>query len=353
MINTSKKYTVFILIAMGFLLFSFIIITYVIDPFFHYHEPYDWISYNLDTERYQNNGILKNFRYNAIITGTSMTQNFRASELDKLFNVNTVKTTFSGASYKEIKDELSIALKHNPNIKMIVRCIDTDKILDNYMFMKDFDYPYYLYDELLYNDVNYIFNKSVLFDYTIPTIINSVNKEKSTTFDEYSAWYKRYKFGKEYVLKSYDRIKQRSEITFSDSRKENVYNTINENVISLAKEYPNTEFYVFFPPYSIYYYDGQALRGRLRTVLEAIEYAMSLLVEYDNIHVYSFMNEFDLIQDLNNYKDFLHYSEKINSQMLVWMKEGHDLITKDNYKEYMNQAKKFYLEYDYDKLFDN
>ena len=48
------------------------------------------------------NSKAKHFDYDAIITGTSMTENFLSSEFDSLFGVNSVKTTFSGASYKEI-----------------------------------------------------------------------------------------------------------------------------------------------------------------------------------------------------------------------------------------------------------
>ena len=350
MIKTGKKFSLFCIIGILFVLMINASIIYYTDPFFHYHKPYDWISYTLNNQRYQNNGILRNFDYDAIITGTSMVENFRTSEFDKIFDAASVKTCFSGASYKEINDNLSKALSYNPKVKYIVRCLDSDKILDSYDYMKDFDYPIYLYDDLLYNDVNYVLNKTVFFNSAIQTIEKSIDKKKSTTFDDYSAWYKRYKFGKEEVLKTYSRINQKNEVSFSDSKKENINKTITQNVTDLASQYPTTNFYIFFPPYSIYYWDGQLLRGTLKTRLEAIEYAMSLLVEYDNIHVYSFMNEYDFITNLDNYKDFIHYSEKINSQMLIWMKEGHDLITKDNYKDYMQKVIKYYTEFNYDSL---
>ena len=52
----------------------------VIDPFFHYHKPLGAFYYTLDNERDQNDGITRHFEYNALITGTSMTQNFKASQ---------------------------------------------------------------------------------------------------------------------------------------------------------------------------------------------------------------------------------------------------------------------------------
>jgi hypothetical protein len=57
-------------------------------------------------ERYLNDGIVKHFDYDSIITGTSMTQNFRASEFDELFKAHCVKVPLSGASYREINELL-------------------------------------------------------------------------------------------------------------------------------------------------------------------------------------------------------------------------------------------------------
>lgn len=50
----------------------------MVDPFFHYHKP-DTATYfySLDNERSQNDGIIKNFKYDAVITGTSLVENFR------------------------------------------------------------------------------------------------------------------------------------------------------------------------------------------------------------------------------------------------------------------------------------
>lgn len=74
---------------------------YHIDPFFHYHKPYtNGYYYTLNNQRSQNNGICKHFDYNALITGTSMTENFMTSEMDAIFGTNSVKVPFSEAPTK-------------------------------------------------------------------------------------------------------------------------------------------------------------------------------------------------------------------------------------------------------------
>ena len=352
---TGKKYVIFCIVMTIVLLGIFATTTYIIDPFFHYHKPYEWVSYKLSNQRYQNDGILKHFDYDAIITGTSMTENFKTSEFDKLFNVNSIKTSFSGATFKEINDNLEKAIKNNSDIKIIIRSLDLAKIFDDASKMR-YDlgnYPWYLYDDYIYNDVEYVFNKSVFFDWVVPSILRSKNKIDSTKFDKYSSWYKKYTFSKETVDKKYTREKKKQTKELLTDEDLNIINeNITKNIVEIARSNPNIDFYIFLPPYSIYYWDDQNQKGLLEREMDGLEYSIKLMINTSNIHVYSFINEYDIACDLNNYIDITHYSEKINSKMLIWMKEGRDLLTKDNYEKYMMEARKFYTEYDYDKLFE-
>ena len=73
-----------------------------VDPFFHYHKPLEQLAYPIDSERYQNDGISRNFTYDAVLTGTSMMENFKASRFDSLFGVTSVKIPYAGGYYKEV-----------------------------------------------------------------------------------------------------------------------------------------------------------------------------------------------------------------------------------------------------------
>ena len=56
-----------------------------VDPLFHYHAPLDGLAYPLEDERYINDGILRHFDYDAVIAGSSMTENFKTSEANILY----------------------------------------------------------------------------------------------------------------------------------------------------------------------------------------------------------------------------------------------------------------------------
>ncbi len=62
-----------------------VLLVWLVDPLFHFHKPFPFISYNLYDERYVNDGILRHFDYNTVIIGTSMAQNFKPSEVEALF----------------------------------------------------------------------------------------------------------------------------------------------------------------------------------------------------------------------------------------------------------------------------
>ena len=119
-------------------------ITIYIDPLFHFHAPLDKYEYIINLQRYQNDGILRNFEYDSIITGTSMTENFMTSEADKLFQAKFIKVPFSGAPYKEIDQNLRRAYEAGKNIRYVIRCLDYSFLVcDKDYWREDVTYPFY------------------------------------------------------------------------------------------------------------------------------------------------------------------------------------------------------------------
>ena len=351
--NHYRRWAVGTVVLMFLCIVAVCVSTVIIDPFFHYHAPAAWMNYFLHNERYQNDGILKHFDYDAVITGTSMTQNFKTSEMDEIFGVHSVKTSFSGAYYKEINDRVKTAAASNTNLKCVVRGLDYDSLLLDKDKEKYEDYPDYLYDDILWNDVPYLLNKEVLYE-TMWVLARTAAGKPRTTFDEYSSWEHRYEFGKEAVDNSYTRLTPRTEkeIPLTGNDIEMLRANIEQNVTSAAEQNPDITFYYFFTPYSIYYWDSLNQNGTMRRQLDAERIAIEMMLPYENIRLYSFFDEFDMVCDLDNYKDSGHYSGQINSRILEWMHEGEHLLTKENYEEYCKKTRDFYLSYDYDGLFE-
>ena len=352
--NNSKKWVIGLLVSFVFILGILGGFVAVVDPYFHYHAPQSFVKYELNNERYQNNGVVKHFKYDAIITGSSMTQCFRPSELNELFSVNAIKAPFSGGSYKEVNDNLKVAFQYNPDIKMVVRCLDTNALFTDKDTMNYDNCPTYLYDDSVLNDAPYLFNKSILL-LSLKNFRGYLAEGSSAlSFDEYVNWSTYSSYGKEAVMDYYDReavsvSEEMLPVTEEDYVRMDA--TIEQNIISLVRENPDTEFYIYFAPYSIYCFDYWNRLGELERNLIAHEYYIEKLLEYDNIHVFSFFTDYETICNADNYKDVAHHRGEVNSQILLWMKEGKYELTKENYREYCDEVYDFYMNYDYDALF--
>lgn len=348
-----KKYVLF---TLGFTVVMIIVmssVTIIIDPFFHYHEPLKQLQYSIDNERYQNDGITRHFQYDAIITGSSMTDNFKTSEADELFQANFIKIPFSGAFYKEINDRLERAIRSNADIRIVIRGLDASYMAvdkDRYVYET---YPQYLYDDNIFNDVHYFMNKDVFFNYALRTLDYTRNGGRTTSFDEYSNWNSYSVFGKEAVDSLYQRSEKSTDIKkWQSGDEETLEKNIEQNVIALVKANPDITFYFFIPPYSIYNWDAWNQSGELQYQLSAQRKTIEMLVQYDNIKLFSFYNNIELVCDLSHYKDTVHYSEDVNSMILNWMITGEYQLTKDNYLDYCTEVEKIYMSYDYDSLFE-
>lgn len=327
------------------------VLTIMIDPFLHYHLPLKGLEYPLLDERYQNDGIARHYTYNAVITGTSMTQNFKPSEFDALFTgTETVKIAFSGASYKEVNDNILRMLKHNSEVKYILRSLDGTLL--NMPAEEDTyeGYPEYLFDENPFNDVEYLLNKEV-----IPKTIAVVNYTRAgnvtTTRDDYGSWSQYKEYGKEAVLRSYGNLEGfEEEIVLSQEDYKNIRENVQKNVLQTALEHPEITFYLFYPPYSICYWDALVQTKQLNAQLEAEKTATGMLMGVENIHVYAFAENIEMISDLDNYTDSLHYGGWINSDILRWIREGKYELTSENYEAYYDRLGELFLNYDYSEL---
>ena len=330
----------------------------IIDPYFHYHAPIEGFSYSIGNERYQNNGIVKYFDYDAIITGTSMTENFRTSELDALFGTNSIKVPYSGGSYKEINDNLLVALEHNQDIRMIVLGVDTNSSLtrdkdEPFHAIADsgYQYPWYMIDNNPWNDISYIMNKTVL----IQAIKVGLSPGECNSFDDACFWGDRFSFGKEAVLSSYHRMEtEEAPRHLTEEEKKMILGNVRQNIVETAQSYPEVSFYLFVPPYGICWWDDAKQQGKIDYYIEALKLETEELLKCENVKLFAFWNNYQMVCDLDNYRDFAHYSAQINSDILQWMADLDEnyILTKDNYIEYWDEIRDFYFYYDYNSIFD-
>ena len=327
---------------------GFVFLTYYVDPFFHYHAPTDGLEYPLWTERYQNDGIARHFEYDTIVTGTSMTENFDTDKFDELFGTKSVKLPLSGASYREINDQLVRAYTYNDNITTVFRCLDLSDMASDKDSLNYDEYPDYLYDNDIFNDVSYVLNKEIFYDYTTYVFQFMSEGGKTTPMKTYKVW-SYTKTAKE-LVENYEKKTCESITTgLSEEEVDLLYGNLYQNVIATVEAHPETHFIFYFPPYSILWWYDQVGSGNYAKAVETQKRAIDLLLEYDNVELYSFFDDYVFVGTLGYYVDSVHYNYEYSNQILDKIAAGTGRITKENEETYL-ESLTFYNIFDYDSF---
>lgn len=331
-------------------------IVWLVDPFFHYHKPLEGMAYSFDKEAYVNDGISKNFEYNAMITGTSLTRGLKVEEANELFDKQFVRVTFQGEGFKRINDNLVMAIENNPDLELVIRGIDTLWFVTDEDWYGYNEYPEYLYDDSVWNDVHYLYNKDILEQDVFPQIVRTIRGVEEDNFDNYGRGETR--ADSEEALVAYERPEKQYAVLEEMETKsyfEVMERNLKKNVISTIESNPDITFYLFFPPYSICWWDSmnQNGPGRVQRRIDMEEYAIEELLKYDNVRLFSFFTNYDIVCDMRNYTDEVHYTDNVGSDILKWMSEGKYELTTESYRDYIDNITEFYCNYDYDSIFVN
>ena len=154
------------------------------------------------------------------------------------------------------------------------------------------------------------------------------------------------------ALDNYTRPEPVAETIHADAWFENVDANL-AVVEKWVKAHPDTEFTIFFPPYSILYWDKTARLGQTDAVFAMLERAGETLLQYDNVDLYAFLLEPEIVEDLDNYCDYIHHSGDVCQDILgrIAAKEGR--LTKENLRPTLANWQEYVVNYDYDKFWDD
>lgn len=342
-----KLLTTLLVIAILLLLCGGAVI--VIDPFMHFHAPLSGLEYPLKDERYINDGIQRHYDYSTMITGTSMSQNMRPSLWEDLTEDKAIKTCYSSASFYELSQSMERAISYNTELKTIISSLDPSMMATDSKEVSYEGIPTYLYDDNIFNDVNYIFNKDVLLKCL--AVMNYTRAgNKTTDLDTYGRYDIYHSFGKESILKTFTRAEKVDE-KLTEITGDIAATNLEENYLSLIRKNPDVEFKFFIPPYSVYYWDNLSRKGMLDNTIEVEKYVVSELLKEPNVEVYAFDDLVDVTNNPNRYMDMLHYDGEMADYILKAVAEGQHKIELKAVEQYFDNVLAYYNNLDFEKFF--
>ena len=327
----------FFLITAALLVISAMIV-YLFDPFYHYHKPWFSLKAVLTEKEYQVVGTLRNFDYDALIVGSSVTENNNNAWFSEDFDCTAIKAVRSYGATADLCYLLDIAYESH-DVKKVFYCIDTSSLIkDTTITFESSGAPMYLYDTNIFNDYLYLLNKDVIFE-KIPYMIV---KSLSSDYDENLSynWEEGKIFEESAMLSHYARSSSIDEMKDENYYEENLYANI-ELLKTEIENHPETEFTFFFPVYSMMFWDSAYRSGDLDAYIYNEKIAMETLLSYNNVSVYFFQNDEEIATNLNNYMDNVHFSSEINHYMEQAMLNGEYKVTTENLDVVIDDMKEF------------
>lgn len=299
------------------------------DPFFHYHKPLFGLKAVLSEKEYQCVGTLRNFDYDAVIAGSSVCENYNNFWFDDAFNCTTIKAVRSYGATADLCYLLDIA-NENHSLKYVFYNIDpTSLSAEPTLTFEATGCPMYLYDKNIFNDYRYWFNKDVICK-RIPYMMAYSMKDDYNEGDSYN-WAQWKTFSEESALMFYNRPELKTML--NEREKEEQLNANLSLLVNQIENHPDTEFYFFFSPYSMLWWDYCYRLGELEYTLYNEKRAIQKLLCYDNVNIYSFQDEEEIICNLDHYMDYIHFSKDINYYIFEQIANNQNELTSDNYEK--------------------
>lgn len=311
------------------LLLLLIAVVVIFDPFYQYHKPLPGLKSVLTDKEYQCIGTLRNFDYDSLIVGSSVCENYNNHWFDAGFNCTAIKAIRSYGAIADLCYLLDIAYQSH-DIKYVFFNIDPPALCaDAETTFELTGCPMYLYDTNYLNDISYVLNKDVLMEKIPYMLVYSMKKD----YDEGNSynWAQSKNFNAEQALSMYGRLPSvmpmYEEIRHEDKLAENI-----ALLTALIESHPETNFKFFFSPYSMLWWDYIYRCGERDSYLYNELQAIGAILQYDNAEVYYYQNEEEIIVNLENYMDPVHFSSDINHLICDKMIAGEGRLTKENYE---------------------
>lgn len=303
----------------------------------YFTDPCDLYSlrneYQVCADRFANPGrirhhLYKNSNFDSLVIGSSISQNFLGQDVRKYLGWDRPMRLFIPGYYVGELDALMRYALDSGKIKKVLRGIDADhyEFDDESRAWRDSStFPLYLYDDNKFNDVKYLISHS-----TFAKALELLGKKrikrkhfpKADDNDTFGFW-------------AADAINTRNAffhnrdfdpfggVAVKDWRpQERRFALADKYIIQPAKDFPDVEFHLFFPPYAY---------GMLTPdFLDLKAYLIRETAGMKNVIFYDFADMPEVSSNSAYYRDKGHYNANINTAMLKAIGRGEHLVTAES-----------------------
>lgn len=333
--NEKKKRNLIKLILVIFAeLFAIAFIVWFFDPFYQNHAPFLGMEAVLNDRDNQMPGTVRNFSYDSVLVGSSVAENFDSDFLDDTYGCSTVKLIRASGSLADLLYYLDMA-QEKQSLQNVFWCLDLfalDSSSEVTLYKEDT--PRYLHTKAVYDDLPYLFNKEILLE-KIPAMLAMADQGINVGGNAYN-WARNKEFSTGRAMLAYDRSGVECGQEFEQTISAELKQKTSENIKLLTAQieaHPQITYRFMLPPYSMLWWDCAYVNGQLEERLYILEETLPVLLTYENVEVYFFQSDEEIVCNLDNYMDMIHYSPEVSQSMLEKMAAGENRVTSGSCRE--------------------
>lgn len=316
---SSKRFITIFSIVFLVALMCIGLISYIVDPFFQFRAKPD-TRYFLNP-RFVTGGLAKNYDYNVVVLGSSMTQNFNLNILRSIdVDCKPVKLSTGGMNTVEMEYIYSFIKKEK--VKTFIINIDIPQFNSTF---EEVRYPQYLYENGVVNKLKYLYGYETFVRFMpIDIGLTFYLKDKSnltpkydmkTNIDNVGNTSLDVDYGANYVKQLY-----LSGQTVSDQSLEGIKLRMQTRLDSMLvrmspDRYPDAEYIFVMPPYSALYWYHAKQHGYYNEFMQFTRYIEHSISKYNNVRI-AFFFDIDEITNLDYYADITHFNTVISDKIL-------------------------------------
>jgi hypothetical protein len=284
---------------------------YLRDPF-QLLRPASGTANLYDVAEFQIPGVARQYPYDAVVAGTSISNNFRPADLAAAFGWDAMNLAIAGATIKEQRAVLDVALATGK-----VRHVFWG--LDPFAFRDDAgrSFPYYLYRDPGWRTAPYFVNLGALMHGVTTMALPDAKRMSLAQWNDKRAWDRQYTYGRAQVLTAWTHRRVLGPMSLPQTSAQ-ADQAVEDRVSSLVRLHPGVQFHLVLPPYSILY--AKLLVDERPAEFEAGCRLDRAIVEaagaLPNARVYSFRDAEDITLNFEGFKDLQHFSGDVSRQII-------------------------------------
>lgn len=283
-------------------------------------------------------GIVKNFNYDSIVIGTSTSQNILREDIKNILGLDAINVSLAGSTSYEQRKLMELVLE-TKKATTIIYGLDLFSYNRKLMETRE-DIPNFIYSKNMFSKIEYLFSFG-----TVEEVINSIKSNKGKDWiNTLGYWGNQFSYSKNKTLTFDPKLQWGAQNLgalklFKDGYNFTVMKENYDMFLNIVERYPNIKFKVYFPPYaSLWWYFADKYENT-SDILNFKVYIVQSSQRYRNLELYEFQDKIEIVDNLDNYKDMVHYSPQISKKIIEMIKKEDGLVNSRNYYTTIDRIK--------------